>query len=297
MIGKNKAFQIISNITLALFTVICILPFVLLIASSFTDEKILTRFGYSFIPREIDFDAYRYILVESNYIVRGYGISFLVTFVGTLVSMIISTMFAYAISRKELPGRNIIAFFLFFTMLFNGGLVPSYIMWTSYFHIKNTIYALIVPNLLMGAYYVIMIRTYFTTNIPDEVIEAARIDGAGEFKILATIVIPMSVPIMATIALLIGLNYWNDWMNGLYYITDDHLYSIQVFLNKMLTNIQFLLSGSNASQNLVSSGDYIPPATSIRMAIAVMGVLPVLIIYPFFQKYIVSGITVGAVKG
>jgi putative aldouronate transport system permease protein len=179
-------------------------------------------------------------------------------------------------------------------MLFNGGIVPSYIMWSRYFHISNTYLALILPNLLMSAFYVIMMRTNFQTNIPEAVIEASRIDGAGEFTTLFKVVLPMSKPIIATLVLLVGLHYWNDWTNGLYYINKDKYYSIQVLLNRMLQDVQFLMS-SAASDSSELAKDI--PSVSLKMAVAVMGVLPVLCIYPFFQKYFVKGITVGAVKG
>ena len=182
-------------------------------------------------------------------------------------------------------------------MLFNGGLVPSYIMWTQTFHIKNTLAALLFPSLMMNAFYVIMMRTYFPTNIPDAVIEAARIDGAGELRILSQVVMPMSIPIIATLALLAGLAYWNDWLNGLYYISDDRLFSIQVLLNRMLLDVQFLMSNSDAAKSLQQNEEFVLPSTGIRMAVAVMGALPILVVYPFFQKYFVKGIVVGAVKG
>ena len=191
-----------------------------------------------------------------------------------------------------MPGRNVFSFFIFFTMLFNGGLVPTYIMWTQVFHIKNTLFALIVPGLLMNAFNVIMMRTYLTTNIPEEVIEAAKADGAGEFRILLQIVVPMAKPILATLTLLIGLGYWNDWLNGLYYITDDSLFSIQVLLKKMLDNVEMIRNAASSGAAAMQM-----PSTSIRMAVAVIGALPILMVYPFFQKYFVKGIIVGAVKG
>ena len=279
MVERNKSFQIAANVIMILLSAMCIVPFILLIMSSITKENILLKYGYSFWPREISFDAYKTLLVDSGSIVRGYIISALVTVVGTVANLTLTTLFAYPLSRKE---------------LFNGGLVPSYMMWTGIFHIKNTIWALIVPNLLMGAFYVIMMRTYFTTNIPDAVIEAARIDGAGEWRILAKIVLPMSTPIIATLALLVGLGYWNDWLNGLYYINNDKLYSIQVLLNKMLLDVQYLMSGASGGALTQS---ITLPATGIKMAVAVMGALPILVVYPFFQKYFVKGIVIGAVKG
>lgn len=202
-----------------------------------------------FFPSQISFDAYKALLVDSNSILRGYFLSFVVTVTGTLSNIVLTLLFAYPLSRRDLPGKGFFSFMVFFTMLFNGGLVPTYMMWTGVFNIKNTLWALIVPNLMMGAFYVIMMRTYFTTNIPEAVLEAARIDGAGELKMLVQIVLPMSKPILATIVLLVGLNYWNDWLNGLYYVNDDRLYSIQVLLNKMLMDVQYLMTNAASSMS------------------------------------------------
>lgn len=294
MVDKKHGFQIFANILLSLMSICCIAPFVLLILSSITEEKSLVANGYSFIPKEISFSAYTFLLSDSGSILNAYGISALVTVLGTLGNLLLTTMYAYPLSRKDLPGRNFFAFFLFFTMLFSGGLVPAYIMWTQTFHIQNKLLALLVPNLLMGAFNVIMMRTYFTSNIPDSVIEAARIDGAGELRILFKVVLPMALPIMATVGLLVGLAYWNDWTNGLYYVNDDRLYSVQVLLTNILRNID-MLKQSAASGGSVFVGQM--PSSAIRMAIAVMGVLPVLIIYPFLQRYFIQGIAIGAVKG
>lgn len=294
MVESKKTFQIWANIVMILLTAFCVLPLIFLFSSSITQEHALIQNGYSFIPSKVDFSAYRYILLDSTQLIRGYGISALVTVVGTVANLTLTTLFAYPISRKDLPGKNIIAFFLFFTMLFNGGLVPTYIMWTQTFHIKNTLWALIVPNLLMSAFNVIMMRTYLTGNIPEEVTDAAKIDGAGEGTILVRIVLPMSKPILSTLALLVGLGYWNDWMNGLYYINKDTLYSIQVLLNRMLLDTQFLMSSASQGMSIDTSQ---LPSTGIKMAIAVMGILPVLVVYPFLQKYLVKGIAIGAVKG
>lgn len=294
MVEGSKKFQIIANIIMVLLCAFCILPLWLLFSSSITSEKTLITEGYSFIAREIDFAAYKYILIDSKQLLRGYGLSALVTIAGTLCNLTLTTLFAYPLTRKELPGRKAISFFLFFTMLFNGGLVPSYIMWTQTFQIKNTIWALIVPNLLMSAFNIIMMRTYLTTNVPEEIVDAAKIDGAGEFKILARIIMPMSKSILSTLALLVGLGYWNDWLNGLYYVNNDKLYTTQVLLNKMLLDTQFLMSSASHGMSIDTSK---LPSTGIKMAIAVMGILPVLIVYPFLQKYLVKGITIGAVKG
>ena len=185
MVQKDRGFQIFAN-ALMIFLVICVLaPFFLMLMSSLTDEQTLIANGYSFFPEKFSIYAYKYLIVQSGSVARGYMISILITAVGTVSNLLITILFAYPLSRRELPGRNIFAFYLFFTMLFSGGLVPAYLMWTQTFHIRNTIFALLVPGLLMSPFNVIMMRTYFTTNIPDEVIEAARIDGANEFKIVA----------------------------------------------------------------------------------------------------------------
>jgi putative aldouronate transport system permease protein len=296
MVRKDKGFQFVANLVMIIIVVLCLAPFVLLVMSSFTDEKTLAEFGYSFWPRKFSTYAYEYLFTGSGALLRSYSISFLVTAVGTVLNLALTILYAYPISRRDLPGRNLFAFFLFFTMLFNGGLVPSYIMWTRTFHINNTIFALIIPNLMLSAFNVIMMRTFFNSNIPDAIIEAARIDGASELTILGKVVLPMSKPILATVGLLVGLGYWNDWQNGLYYINNTSLYSIQV----LLMNIQ--RQTESLAQTVATSGGAGAmaanlPSTSIRMAITVMGVLPVMIIYPFVQQYFVKGIAIGAVKG
>lgn len=296
MVEKNKGFQIGAHIVMVFLSLCCIFPFVLLIMSSITDETALIRNGYTLFPSELSLDSYLYMFQSSNKIFSAYGITILTTVVGTLCGLTMTVLMAYPLSRRDLKGRNAMAFYVFFTMLFNGGLVPTYIMYTRYIPVSNTIWALIVPSLLVNAFYVIMMRTYFTTNVPEAVIEAARIDGAGEFRILATIVLPMSVPMIATMMLLIGLAYWNDWKNGLYYLQQNKsLYSIQVLLNDMLRDVQALKSGMDAATAAEIAATM--PSTGIKMAIAVVGVLPILAVYPFFQKYFVKGITIGAVKG
>ena len=296
MVEKNKSFQVGANIVMVILSLCCIFPVVLLIISSLTDETELIRNGYSLFPSKFSLDSYLYMFKSSNKIISAYGITILSTVVGTGCGLTMTILMAYPLSRRDLPGRNAMAFYVFFTMLFSGGLVPTYIMYKRYIKVSNTIWALIIPALMVNAFYVIMMRTYFTTNIPEAVIEAARIDGAGEFRILGTIVLPMSVPMIATMTLLIGLSYWNDWKNGLYYLQQNKsLYSIQVLLNDMLRDVQALKSGMDAAAAAEIAATM--PSTGIKMAIAVVGVLPVLIVYPFFQKYFVKGITIGAVKG
>lgn len=297
MVKKKSISTVLLHVVMVSLCLICIVPFLLIVISSFTDEAKLMMNGYSFFPKKLSIYAYTYILGGGNTkILHGYLISTAVTVIGTSASILLTTLYAYPLSRKDLPFRNIIAFFVFFTMLFNGGLVPSYMMWTRVFHIKNTLSALIVPGLLMNAFYIIMMRTYFTSTIPDELIEAARIDGCGELRILVRIVMPLSKPMIVTLGFMVGIGYWNDWMNGLYFLTDSNYYSVQNILNRMLQDVQFL---SSAAATQVNVGDVASnlPTTGVRMSVAVIGLLPVLIVYPFFQKYLVKGIMIGGVKG
>lgn len=287
---ESKTAKIVSYTVMILLAVICVVPFLLMIAASVTSEASLLTEGYSFFPKDISLQAYEYLFADGVTIFRAYGITILVTAVGTATSLILTTLLAYAISRRHVIGRNVIAFIVFFAMLFNGGIIPSYIMWTGFFHIKNNLLAYIIPNYLVIGFYVIMMRTYFTSNIPSEVLEAARIDGAGELTILIKVVLPMAVPILATVGMMVAITYWNEWQNGLYYINDTKLYSMQVILNKMIKNADAIKTiAPNVSVQL--------PSVSIKMAVAVLGALPIMCVFPFFQKYYVKGITIGAVKG
>lgn len=295
--GKRKMGQLLINTILLLLTIASVAPFVLLIMSSITDENTLINNGYSFFPRKVSFDSYRYLFATGGKMLRAYGISISITVVGTMLSLFLTSTMAYPLSRKDLPGRNKWLFFVFFTMLFNGGLTPSYIMWTRIFHIKNTIFALLVPNLLLSAFNIILMKNFFVANIPTELLEAGRIDGAGEIQIFRKIVLPISTPIMATIGLFVALGYWNDWQNGLYYLSNrTDLYSLQNYLNKIMQDIQYLNSGVNQAA-MANIHAISMPSTGIRMALSVLGVIPIMILYPFFQKYFTKGITIGSVKG
>lgn len=281
-----------AHAVLILLTLAAVVPFVLLIIASFTDNNVAITEGFSFFPSKWSTDAYQYIVNEKDTMLRAYGITIVVTLIGTTLGLLISVMLAYSLANSDLPGRNFMTFFVTLTMLFNGGLVPTYLIYTNVFHIKDTLAALIVPNLLMNGFNVILIRNYFATGVPTVLYEAARIDGASEFYIFYRIALPLSKPILATVGLLMGIAYWNDWQNGLYYLNDTSLYSIQNILNRINENISFLASNSTSG---VKISDL--PTSTIRMAIAVIGILPIVCIYPFFQEYFVRGIAVGAVKG
>lgn len=292
---ESKSFNRASTIILTVLVIVAMLPILLIVVASFSSETSLIRNGYSFWPESWSLDAYYYMVKQGVMITRAYGVSFFVTIVGTALSVFLTTMLAYPMSRKSFKYRNVLAFFVFFTMLFNGGIVPSYIMWTKFFHIKDTIWALIIPNYLVTAFNVILVKNYYQNSIPDSLIEAAQLDGASELKIFFKVMLPLAVPTVATISLFTEICYWNDWTNGLYYINNEKLYSIQQLLMKIMNNIQALRSNSNAA--LLGTGAVELPGTSIRMAMAVIGILPIMIIYPFVQKYLVKGVVVGAVKG
>lgn len=274
----------------------CVLPFVLLIMASITDEATLTLNGYSFFPAKFSFTAYKYLLSAAGKIVRAYGMTVFVTAAGTTVNVLLTLSVGYMLSKKDLPGRAFLSFFIFFTMLFNGGMVASYIIWANVMKIGDTVFSLIVPNLMLGAYSIILARTYFTSSIPDGIIEAARIDSCSELGIMFHIIAPLSKPMVATLGLLAGLGYWNDWINGLYYLVRrTDLYTIQNVLNTMMANADFLTNNSNVSA--LRESNLSVPTSGVRMGIAVIAVIPILIIYPFFQKYFVKGIVVGGIKG
>jgi len=295
MYRSERITQWVSHIVLIILAAGSIIPFIILLSSSLSDEASILKEGYSFIPKEVSFAAYDYLLSNSSSILRAYGITVFVTIFGTFVSLVMTSFLAYGLSRRDLPYKNVFAFIVFFTLLFNGGLVPTYLVYTQVFDIKNTIWALIVPGLLMNGFNVLLMRTFFMTSIPEPVIESARMDGAGEFRTFFSIILPLSLPILATIGLLQTIIYWNDWFNGLIYITEPSLFSIQNILNRMLSDIQFLAT-SNLGSNTSTAAAQIP-TTAVRMAIAVIGILPILIAYPFFQKYLVKGIALGSVKG
>ena len=298
MAKRNRGYQIMINAGMLLVVVTVVVPFLLLFMSSITDENTLLVNGYSFFPEKFSLGAYAYIFRSGDKIFRAYGMTVLVTLFGTLVNVTLSALFAYPLSLKNLPGKRGITFFVFFTMLFNGGLVPSYILWSNYIGVKDSIWGLLLPGLLMSAMNVLLIRTYFSTSIPDTLFEAAEIDGAGQMTIFAKIVLPLGKPILVTIGTFSGLAYWNDWTNGLYYITKrTELFTIQNLLNQMVSDLQFLSQNAgNVSSDVALELSKVP-STGVQMAIAFVAILPIILIFPFLQKYYAKGIALGAVKG
>lgn len=290
-ITSQKRWIIAAYIVLTVLALLAVLPFILLIIASLTNEITAIKDGYSYFPASFSLEAYKYIWNERIMIGNAYIVTILVTLIGTSLSLLFTSMFAYMLSKKDLPGRKVITFLVIFTMLFNGGLVPTYLVYSQIFHIKDTLWALIVPSLLMNAFSIILVKNYYENSIPKEIYESARMDGANEGRLLLKIVLPLSKPILATVGLLSGIAYWNDWQNGLYYLNDTSLYSIQNILNAINTRISFLAENSYSGAQIEDL-----PMTTIRMAIAVVGVLPILVLYPIFQRYFIKGIVIGAVK-
>lgn len=290
---KKNGFYRFSLIYLGILTAITLFPLVLLAAGSFTDESVLIRDGYTLLPAKFSLEAYAYIFRKFSLVGRAYLVTVATTVIGTVLSLVLSASLAYPMSRSGFKYRNTLSFFVYFTMLFNGGIVPSYILWTNYINIKNTYAALVVPHLLMSAFNVLLIRNYYKNSIPEALYEAAQMDGATEFVIFSRITLPMSVPVLSTVGLFCALSYWNSWTNAMYYVTDPKYYGIQNLLMRIMKNIEYLKSAIESGEEVVMT----LPGQSIRMALALIGILPVMILYPFVQKYFINGIIVGAVKG
>lgn len=287
--------NILLNILFALCAIICIAPILLIIMISLTEEKEILVNGYTFFPQKLSLKAYDYVITAGDVIWRAYGVSIFVTVVGTLLSLMVICLYAYPLSRQSFKYKNFFSFFAYFTMIFGGGLVPWYMVYTQLVNIKNTIWILIVPY-LMNAWYMMIMRTFFKTTIHESIIESAKIDGAGEFRTFFVIVLPLCRAGLATIGLFCTLGYWNDWWLPLVFVTDSKLYNVQYLMYQTLNMIQYLASGSaQFAESSKVLADL--PSEGARMAIAVISIGPIIFAYPFFQKYFVKGLTIGAVKG
>jgi putative aldouronate transport system permease protein len=277
-----------------LISIACLYPVLLVISVSFTDEQAITTSGYNIIPKIFSTYSYEYVFRDADKIFRGYGVSIAVTILGTLGSLLLTSLFAYPISRRDMPYRNFLAFVVFFTILFSGGLVPWYLTYSAA-GLKDTLAALIIVH-LVSPFNVLIMRTFFTNTIPVSLIESAKIDGAGEVRIFAQIILPLSLPVMATIGLFQMLVYWNDWFTSSVLISSNNLVSLQYLMYKIIYNIQYLNSGMVDSSVAGSAVAAIPTET-VRMAMAIIGIGPIIFVYPLLQKYFVKGLTIGAVKG
>lgn len=302
--GKNKKLREINQfhpatngvmtVLLGLFTIACLFPFAYVIVISFTSEESIVRNGFQLIPEQWSLDAYRYLWSTKDQLLQSYWITIVVTVLGTIISISMITLYAYAISRPQFKYRKFFTFFAFFTMLFSGGMVPTYIVVTQFLGIKNTIWALILP-LAMNAFYIIIMRTFFMRSVPEAILESSRIDGASELRTFLQIVVPLSLPGIATIALFSTLGYWNDWFNALLYIDQPNLVPLQSLLMKIEANLEFMRQNTDINQGQSNLFDTVP-ADAAKMAMVVIATLPIAVSYPFFQKYFISGLTIGGVK-
>ncbi len=291
--NKLKDKVIFEHIVLILLSLICIIPFLLVLSISFSNEVDVAKNGYSLIPRIFDLKAYEYVFSNSSQVVRSYIITISSAFIGTFLSVIVMSLYAYPLSRRNFRQKKFFSFYIFFTMLFSGGLVPSYILITRYLHLGNSFWVLVIPGLVVP-FHVFMLRTFFQ-QIPESVIESAKIDGCNSWTILFKIVFPQAIPALATVSLMGILSRWNDWYTCLLYINDDNLLTLQYLLQRIMMNVEMMKSNMlNIPEGLTKTA---LPTETMRMAMAVVTTGPIVFIFPFFQKYFVSGLTVGAVKG
>jgi putative aldouronate transport system permease protein len=293
----SKREDLFISLAFMMYTIACVIPLVLVFIVSISSENSVLLNGYRFIPETFSFAAYEYLFTYWEQVARSYGISIFVTVVGTALGVTLMALYAYPISRKDLPHRRFFSFFIFFTMLFNGGLVPFYLTYVQLLDLKNSIWALVLP-LLLSPFFVLIMRTFFRENIPMEVLESAKMDGASEFKIFYQIVLPLSLPVLASTALFSTLGYWNDWFLSLIFITTDENVNLQYLMYRTMRNIQYINSNTSVSQALSAAGASLKlPSQTFRMAMCIVGIGPIVFAYPFFQKYFIRGLTVGAVKG
>ncbi|MNO43679.1 L-arabinose transport system permease protein AraQ [compost metagenome] len=289
----SPLWNFIFNVGVCLFALSCIFPFIFIIIISFTDEKTLAINGFSILPKLLSLDAYRFLMQSGGQMAQSLGVTLAVTVIGTILTLYLVSTYAYAISRKNFDQRRFFSFLAFFTMLFSGGLVPGYIVVTQVLHLRDSIWALIFPSIL-NAFYIIVMRTFFTTTVPDAIIESAKIDGASEFGIYTRIVLPISLPGIATIGLFSTLGFWNDWFNALLYIDNPNLIPLQTLLIRIQNNMDFIVQ--NSSQVVSYDIAAALPTETVRMAMVVLATLPIALAYPFFQKYFIQGLTIGSVK-
>jgi putative aldouronate transport system permease protein len=288
---SSGIFYAITYTLVTLVAVVCLLPFIVVVSGSFTDEMSIRTFGYSIIPRVFSFEAYQLVFKNPEKIIRAYGVSISITAIGTCCGLFLITMTAYVISRNSFKYRNIISFFFYFTTLFNGGMVSTYIFYVRYLHLKNNFLALILPA-LFNVFYLLIMRS-FVAAIPHSIIESAKIDGASEFKIFIRIILPIIPSGLATIGLFMALGYWNDWYNAMLYINEQKMFPLQYMLYDLLMRAQALAQIASKAGIRVEN----MPTNSLKLAMAVVATGPIILVYPFVQKYFIRGVTIGSVKG
>ena len=284
-------FKAVGYPLIFLFAAVCLIPFLIVIGSSFTAESYIIRNGYSILPKEWSIESYATIFRSPMVIIRAYGVTIFVTTAGTVLSVFLNTMAGYVLQRKDFEWRNKLSFFYFFTTLFSGGLMPWYIMCVKYLHLKDSIWAMILPG-IVSVWNILLVKG-FMAGIPFEMTESAKIDGAGDFSIFLRLIWPLSKPVIATIGLFTALTYWNDWYNSMLFINNDHLYSLQYQPYKLLNDARVLRQLASEAGIVVDT----VPIESMKMALTVVVTGPIVLLYPFVQRYFIKGLTLGAVKG
>ena len=284
-------FNVIGCVLVGLVALVCLLPFIMLISGSFSSEQAIRFTGYGLLPKDFTLEAYRIVFKYPQKIARAYGVSITITLIGTVLGLFITTMAAYVISRKDFKYRNAISFFFYFTTLFNGGMVSTYIFYIQYLHLKDNLLALILPG-MVNIFYLLIMRS-FVSAIPIALVESAKIDGAGEFRTFIQIVLPLLKSGLATIGLFMALGYWNDWYNAMLYLNTSEKYPLQYMLYALLQQTQALARIASQAGIRVES----LPSNTLKLAMAVVATGPIILLYPFVQKYFVKGVTIGSVKG
>lgn len=285
-------FEIITYVMLALGSIVCVLPFIIIISGSFTDNATILKEGYSILPRNFTWAAYQTIFKAPKDILQAYKMTLYYTVVGTALGLLMITLTGYVISRKEFKYRNQVSFLIYFTSIFGGGMIPWYLMYANVLNMKGSTFAIWFPA-LMSPFLVILMRTFIVGSVPDAITESAKIDGAGHFTIFAKIVLPVLGPGLATVGLFLALGYWNDWYRSSMFSTGSETWELQFYLYDLLNATTALKQMSQGTSIATAQ----LPTESVKLAMAVVATGPVLLLYPFVQKYFVSGITVGAVKG
>ncbi len=291
---ENRGVNIALHIFFIVLCALCVFPVLLTLSISFTDESMLFEKGYQLIPSKFTLDAYKWVFGSTGTILRAYANTIWVTFAGTIFGVAVTALYAYVISRPDFKYRNAFSFFSYFTMLFNGGLVASYLINTRMLGLGNSMAALIIPGTL-SAWNVMVMKAFFDTSVPISIIESGKLDGASELRIFTKLVVPIAKPGIMTIALFLVLNKWNDWSTPMLYITDRDKYTLAFLMQNMLTNIQEMVSASQHAGVTLDMGEV--PQEGGKMALCIVTAGPILIAYPFFQKYFIQGMTIGAVKG
>lgn len=286
--------MLVFYVSIGLFSILCVLPMWIALMASFSNELELIRSGYGLWVRSFDLTAYKLIFTGTGSVYRAYGVTVLTTIAGVVLTVFLTSSFAYPLSVKSLKYRNRLSFFCYITMVFNGGLVPTYILTTRFLHLQDTLWVLIIPAALNG-FNVFLMKNYFAT-LPEALAESAKIDGASEIYIYFKIILPLSMPILATIALFAAIGYWNEWFRVLLFINDKELFTLQFLIMRLQQQAEFLNSSLSASARAALGGQTIP-TIGIRVATAMVSIGPIILLYPFLQKYFIKGLTIGAVKG